>query len=269
MVSVLMTVYEKEDAGFFRESLRSMCKQTLQADEIVLVKDGPLGSRLEDVILEFAQKLPMILVSLPKVGHSGALRAGIERCRGDIVAKMDSDDISLPHRLRIQVEAMRNHPEVDVVGGAIAEFVADPAQPCSMRRLPGEHNQILQYAKFRNPLNHMTVMFRREAVLRAGNYQRSPGFEDWHLWNRMIMSGSRFMNLEDVLVLARVGSGMVGRRSGLRYVKDEIAFHLDMHRAKFLSPLEVLYSLMLRLPIRLAPQSMVRMVYRKVLRSEV
>ena len=267
MLSVLMTVYKGESAAFFRDSLRSISGQTLQPDEVVLVKDGPLTPTLEEVILEFFKKLPLVVIALPKVGVSSALRAGLELCQGELVARMDCDDICLPERFMVQTQALRSHPEVDVVGGAIAEFLVDPEQPSSVRRLPLDHEHILSYAKHRNPINHMSVMFRREAVLRAGNYRQSPGFEDWHLCNRMLLSGSRFLNIDEILVLVRIGNGMVKRRAGMAYIKNEFAFHSDMYKVKFLSLREVLFSLALRIPFRLAPLPLLQAVYLRLLRS--
>lgn len=268
MLSVLMTVYEKENATYFRESLQSICAQTLPADEVVLVKDGFLNEPLEAVVSEFSLKLPVKVVAIPKVGRCEALKIGVETCCGEVVAIMDSDDVCLPNRFMMQARALRFHRGVDVLGAAIAEFTTDPLQPHSVRRMPRAHNEISTYAKRRNPINQVSAMFRRDAVLRAGNYRHSPGFEDWHLWNRMIQAGSRFMNLDEVLVLVRVGNGMFRRRSGLEYVRQEIAFHRDMYRSKYLSSGELLRSLIVRIPVRLAPEIVLRTVYMKALRSE-
>jgi glycosyltransferase involved in cell wall biosynthesis len=267
MLSVLMTVYEKEKAKYLRESLESIRSQTLQADEVVLVKDGKLPEPLEQAISTFQQSLPLNVVSLPKVGRCKALRTGVEQSRGELIAIMDSDDLSLPHRLQSQMAVMSAHPEVDAVGSAIAEFASDPLQATRIRRMPCSHRQIAAYARRRNPFNQVSVMLRREAVLRAGNYRQSPGFEDWHLWNRMLQTGSRFMNLDDVLVLVRVGNGMWKRRSGLRYIRQEISFHRDMYKAEFLSPGEVLRNLALRIPVRLAPERVLRTIYTRALRT--
>jgi glycosyltransferase involved in cell wall biosynthesis len=267
MLSVLMTVYEKEKAKYLRESLESIRTQILQADEVVLVKDGKLPEPLEQAISSFQQKLPLKIVPLPKVGRCKALCTGVDTSRGELIAIMDSDDISLPHRLKSQTAVMSARPEVDAVGGAIAEFVSDPLQATRIRRMPCTHRQIAAYARRRSPINQMTVILRREAVLRAGNYRQFPGFEDWHLWNRMLQAGSRFMNLDDVLVLARVGNGMFKRRSGLQYVRNEIAFHRDMHKAEFLSSREVLRNLALRIPVRLAPERVLRTIYTRALRT--
>jgi O104-antigen biosynthesis beta-1,3-galactosyltransferase len=269
MLSVLMTVYEKEDAAYFRESLQSIQAQTFQADEVIVVADGQLNDALEEVIRDSSRALPLIVVSLPKYGRCKALRAGVEACSGETVAIMDSDDICLPYRFELQARTMRSHPEIDVLGSAIAEFDHDPELPLSIRRMPTSHTRIANYAKYRNPMNQVSVMFRRDAVLRAGNYQPAPGFEDWHLWNRMIQAGSRLMNLDEVLVQVRVGNGMFRRRSGLQYARHEISFHRKMYQSKFLSSGELLRSLLLRVPLRFAPEIVLRTLYMKALRSEL
>lgn len=268
MLSVLMTVYEREAPHFLSASLESVRNQTSPADEVVLIKDGSLTGPLDAVISEYSRRLPLKVIAGPKVGLCEALRVGVMACTGELIARMDSDDLCLPQRLRTQTEALRLNPGVDVVGSAIAEFLTDPSHPHAIRRLPLAHKEIAACAKFRNPMNHVSVMFRRDAVLRAGGYRHAPGFEDWHLWNRMIHAGSRLMNLNETLVLVRVGNGMLKRRSGLQYVKDEVAFHRDMYHAHLLSFWELAQSLLVRVPVRFAPESVLRVVYARALRSQ-
>lgn len=264
-----MAVYEKEKAACLSQAIESIRTQTIPADEVVLVKDGDLTESLENAISRYTRKLRLRVVAIPHSGLHRALQVGVASCEGDWIARMDSDDVSVPRRFEMQIEALKRHPDIDVIGGAIAEFTMDPLSPHVSRRPPPRHDQIAAFARRRNPLNHMTVMFRRDAVLRAGNYQRSPGFEDWHLWARMIQAGSRFMNLEEVLVLVRVGSGMFERRSGLPYIRQEISFHRDMYKAGFFSSREVLRNLAVRIPVRLTPGSILQTIYTRALRSPV
>ena len=86
---------------------------------------------------------------------------------------------------------------------------------------PTEHNDIVNYAKKRNPINHMTVAFKKEAVLAVGGYQHHLFMEDYNLWIRMISSGYKVANLPDILVKVRAGNSMVTRRKGLKYIKSE------------------------------------------------
>src|SRR5690348_1002807 len=160
-LSVLMSVYGGERPNFLRQSLESLAAQTLKADEIVIVKDGPLGDELEIVLKSYSGVLPITTVQLERqVGLGPALTAGLAGCRNDLVARVDSDDICVARRFETQLEFLAENPQVAVLGAAIGEFVGDPDTISSVRKLPCDGAQIKKFAKFRNPLNHMTVMFR-------------------------------------------------------------------------------------------------------------
>lgn len=267
-LSVLMPVCSKEVPESLRQSLESLCAQTLPADEVVLVEDGPLGEGLAEVIASFRARLPIVSVKLPvNEGLGIALRAGLDRCRGEFVARMDGDDISVRHRFERQIAFLEGHPEVDVVGGAIAEFDDGRSTPRAIRRLPASGAGLLKFAKHRNPLNHMTVMFRKAAVIAAGNYQPCPAFEDYHLWSRMLICGCRLHNLEDILVYARCGDGMQSRRGGLSYVRQEIRMQRLLREMGFLSRFECIRNIVVRTPLRLIPRRLRALAYRVLLRD--
>jgi glycosyltransferase involved in cell wall biosynthesis len=263
-----MPVYAKESSQYLDWALASLEVQTHPADEVVIVKDGPLGAALEAVIAAYAGRLPVVTVQLPcNVGLGVALGVGVERCQGELIARMDADDICVPHRLELQVSALVADPGLDAVGGTISEFVSDPASPVAYRRVPMANGHIASWAKSRNPLNHMTVMFRREAVLRAGNYQPFSDFEDYHLWVRMLANGCRFMNLTDVLVHARAGNAMLKKRQGFHYAATEIAFQWFLCYSGFISPPRSVWNALLRVPVRLVPCAVRQMIYKNWLRS--
>jgi glycosyltransferase involved in cell wall biosynthesis len=269
MLSVLMSVYRGECADYLDQSLASLEAQTRPADEVLIVKDGPLGADLECVIDRYAPRLPIAILQLEtNQGLGPALRAGVERCSFDLIARMDSDDVCAPQRFEHQLEFLAAHPEVDVLGGCVREFESDPRHFVSVRRLPRDHSRIRSFAKTRNPMNHMTVMFRKSAVLAVESYRHAVGLEDYDLWVRMLMHGARFHNLEEALVYARTGNGMLNRRGGLAYFRREAALFWSFKESGFLSTWEFLVSTTLRLPIRLLPESIRGLVYRGLLRAQ-
>lgn len=204
--SVLMSVYNRELPTYLAQSLDSLAAQTRLADEVVIIKDGVLGTELDQVISRYSEKLPIVTLDLRvNRGLGPALRAGVEHCRFEWIARMDSDDICLPGRFKRQLEFLGIHPEIDVLGSGISEFEHNHSSQLSQRCLPEEDSAIRSFSKFRNPVNHMTVMFRKRAVLEAGNYQDIIGFEDYDLWVRMLMLGARFHNLQEPLVFVRCG----------------------------------------------------------------
>ncbi len=218
--SVLMSLYEKEQPSYFRAAVDSVLAQQPSPDEIVLVLDGPLSTALQDAVQEYAQLLGERLTLIPLETNQGlgpALCIGVEKAKHSLIARMDTDDICLEGRFARQLAFMESYPEVGMVGGQIEEFITSPEELVSKREVPCEHEAICSFLKTRSPFNHMTVMFRKEAVLAAGNYQRLHFLEDYYLWVRMWQAGVRFANLPDTVVHARIGEGMFARRGGRRY----------------------------------------------------
>lgn len=262
-----MSVYHGESPEYFREALGSLAAQSVPADEVVVVKDGPVNGDL-DAVLENRKELRIVTVPLPKnVGLGPALNAGLRQCSGELVARMDADDICLPDRFEKQLVFLEQNSDADLVGGAIAEFDADWRKVESIRRMPLGPELVERVARLRNPLNHMTVMFRKAEVLAAGSYQACPGFEDYDLWARMLMRGSRLYNLQDVLVYARCGNGMQKRRGGIPYLQQEAALQYRFLEMGFVSKPRFLLNLAMRAPVRIAPASLRALFYRSVLRQ--
>ncbi len=267
MLSVLMPVYSRESPSFLECALSSVAEQSVKADEVVIVKDGPLTDELERVIDTFSGRLPLRTVALERnAGLGPALQRGVLECQNDLIGRMDADDICLPTRFEKQLAFLEKHPEIDVLGGSIAEFKDDPALLETVRRLPKEPSELAKWAIRRNPMNHMTVMFRRSAVIAAGNYQPMPGFEDYFLWARMLMAGSKLANVEDTLVLARSGTGMLARRGGLAYANEEMRFQYALTEKGFISYSDFAINVFLRLPVRLIPTSLRARFYSRILR---
>jgi glycosyltransferase involved in cell wall biosynthesis len=222
---------------------------------------------LQATIADYKAVLP--IVSLPLPTHAGlgvALRAGLLICRGEYVARMDADDICVPDRFQRQVDFLDCNPQVDVVGSAIEEFNDELHAARSIRRLPTSGRALLHFAKSRNPLNHMTVMFRKASVLDAGSYQHFPGFEDYHLWARMLSLGHRLHNLEVILVQVRCGNAMQSRRGGVAYMKRDVGFQMFLRKMGLVDTSGCIKNIVLRAPLRLAPAFVRSIAYKVFLR---
>jgi len=262
--SVLISVYSKEKPEFLRAALESIWdKQTLRPSEIVLVKDGVLTPELDEVISQFELTAPLKICQLSQnEGLGFALAKGLKICSNDLVARMDSDDISFPKRFEKQIQLMEEHPEIDISGTNIAEFHIQHDLVCSHRRLPSQYSEIKGFAKRRNPLNHMTVLFKKSAVLVAGNYQPFFGYEDYYLWIRMLRNGSKIANIPEDLVFARVGNNMFARRHGIRFFKQELRLQKELLEMGFLNFWEYSRNLFLRALPRLFPVWGLKLVYK-------
>lgn len=154
-------------------------------------------------------------------GLGNALRVALDNCKFELVARMDSDDISQPFRFEKQLDYFRSNPSVDMVGGNITEFVGDENNITGQRYVPESDADIKRYMKKRCAFNHMSVMYKKTVVAKAGGYQDWFWNEDYYLWIRMMLRGAKFANVQDNIVNVRVGDEMSSRRGGMRYFKSE------------------------------------------------
>ena len=266
--SVLMSVYYKEQAENLREAIDSILNQTVKTNEFIIVKDGPLTEKLDNTIKEYVEEYPGVfkIVTLKKnMGLAKALNKGIEQCSNEIIARMDSDDISMPDRMERQLEAMEAN-RADILSGTIVEFDESVDKPTAKRELPEKNEQIIEFAKKRSPFNHPAVMFKKSAVLAVGGYQHFPYFEDYYLWVRMLQNGAKAMNLAQPLLLMRAGQAMYSRRGGLKYLKCVYRFRKYLWKCKFSSFGDFFISVSAQTAVCLLPNRVRIFVYHKFLR---
>ena len=232
--SVCTSIYKNDKPEFVRVALDSMLvQQSVKPAEIVLVQDGPVPEGLSTLLQEYEVKYPTVMhiIRLEKNGGLGnALKLGVENAKYDICARMDSDDICLPDRFEKQLTYLEAHPECDIVGGQMTEFIGEPDNIIGRREVPLTNEEIYQYMKSRCALNHVTVMFRKQAVLNVGNYQDWFWNEDYYLWVRMMMAKCIFANIPDVAVNVRSGADQYARRGGKKYFDSEIGIKKLMLR---------------------------------------
>lgn len=223
--SVVTSVYRNDKPEFVRVSLDSMLiEQTVKPTEIVLVRDGQVPVAIDSLLDEYEARYPEVfnIIRLKQNGGLGkALKLGVEKAKNDIVARMDSDDICLQNRFELQLQYLKQHPEVDILGGQISEFIGTPENIIGKRVVPCTNSDICDFMKSRCAFNHMTVMFHKEAVLKVGNYQDWFWNEDYFLWIRMMIAKCQFANLPDVLVNVRSGADQYARRGGRKYYESE------------------------------------------------
>jgi|SRR5699024_867217 len=262
--SVLLSIYSKENPLHFNEALVSIWdEQTLKPDEIVLIKDGPLTPELEQVINEWKNKLKdkFIVSALEKNEGTGrAKNYGLQLCNYDYVAIMDADDISTPDRFEKQINYLKEHPEIVVLGGQLIEFKDYKNNYISQRTVPLTQNEILSYSKKSSPFNHATSIYKRKNILKVGGYQHHLLMEDYNLWIRVLAAGYQVANLPDVVLYVR-SDGMHGRRRGWIYLKGEWQLFRLKRELKFQSFLPAFTLFVMRSSVRLLPASLLQKVY--------
>lgn len=235
--SVLMSVYYKEKPEYFDLALKSnLVDQTLQPNEFVLVCDGELTPELERVIVKYQKLFPDVVKVYRKEngGLGKALNFGLPKCSFPLVARSDSDDICVSTRFEKQVKFMAEHIEIGVVGSYIDEFATDWRTPSRIKTMPLTPDDLFKMAKLRNPLNHMSVMMRKEDIIRIGSYRHVPYAEDYDLWVRAMINGIKIANIGEVLVHARTGNGMIQRRGSKETIKSWHVINKEMLDARMI-----------------------------------
>lgn len=268
---VLLPVYIGDRAEYFERALQSVTvDQTLRPSQLIVVCDGPVSPEV-DALLDRAVSTPEATVGGVSVevvrleqnsGLTVALNRGLEACGCDIVARADADDISLPSRFAEEVPLVED--SYDIVGCAVAEFGDDESVTGLVRRMPRTTAQIRAVADFRDPFNHPTVVYRASAVRAAGGYQELAHMEDYWLFVRMIAAGQRGTNLEDALVLYRVGAGAYRRRGGMQMLRSELELQNRMRRRGYTTRMRFVRNVAIRGGYRLVPTTLRQIAYRTV-----
>lgn len=210
-----MSLYKKEHPEYFREALDSMINQTVKPDEIVIVEDGPLTKELYQVVKEYLEKykeLFHVVVNEKNLGLGLSLNKGLSVCRNELVARMDTDDISKPDRCEKQLRRFEKKTELSIVGSHIDEFIGTVDSVISQRKVPITSEAIYEYAKKRSAFNHPTVMYRRSAVLSEGGYSELRRNQDVDLFGRMLYAGYRGENIDEALLWFRCSDELATRR---------------------------------------------------------
>ena len=270
--SVLMSVYKNDSPVFLKSALESIYeKQTRKPDEIVIVFDGPLTDELYTVLDNFRVGKENIVYYYPQDTNKGlgeALRIGSEKCTGDYIFRMDSDDISAPDRFEKQINYILLHPDTDVLGTDIAEFQNSPDEgSLRIRSCPRNHADIVKMGKKRNPMNHVSVCIKREALIKCGGYQSLLLLEDYYLWLIMIADGCTLANINESLVYVRVGNGFDSKRGSKKRIEGWKVLQHFMLKHNMITKAEALMNMVYIWVFVNTPSKLKNFLYEKFLRS--
>jgi glycosyltransferase involved in cell wall biosynthesis len=265
--SLLMSVYGGDDPTFLEMAFQSVVHdQTRPPDDVVLVQDGPVPPALADAIARLirASPAPTTLLSLAaNVGLGPALDQGMAACSHDIVARMDADDIALPHRFAVQVPMIEEG--VDLLGSSLLEFGVSPDDIVGRRVPPLDPAEIVRYSRFHQPFHHPTVVYRRSVVEAAGGYRHLALMEDYLLFAKMISQGARVANVAEPLVLYRVGAGAFARRGGIAMAKSEWRLQRQLRELGFTTRSQFVRNVAVRGSYRLVPEPVRTAAYRRII----
>ena len=268
--SVLMTVYDKEKPYNLRKSLLTSYQQTIKPTEIILVCDGELTQELYDEIERIKSEIPILKVYQldTNVGSGPASRFGVEKCNTDLIARMDSDDYSVETRFEKQIKAFEENPNLIMVGTNILE---KNTEFTALKTVPEKTEEIREYSKFRNPFNNPSSMMKKEYILKVGNYRKFRYLEDYDLIMRLIHDNPTkdFLNIQEPLVIMQTNNSSYLRRGGLLYVKTEFFLQTDFYKRGYISKVELCRNIFIRNIVRVMPNSMRKLIYKKKMRESV
>lgn len=261
-----MSVYRNDEPKYLYEALYSTCyEQNIKPTELVLVADGLLSTELYQTINDFIAKFPCCNIRLHQidknVGLGNALNIGLGLCNYDLVARMDADDISLPHRFERQLQFLSANPSIGVCGAYVEEVQPDSLKVLNIRKVPLEHDSILCFAKKRSPVSHPSVMFRKSKVLKFGGYPPFRKSQDYALWSLLLVNNVKFGNIPEVLLRMRTGEDLQLRR-GISHFKYEFSVLKFQYQIGFLNFKEFVSNSFLRFILRALPSFLRAKIYK-------
>ena len=267
--SVLMSVYYKEKPEYLKEAIDSILNQTVKTDDFVIVCDGPLTEGLDKVIADYVKTYSGLFTVYRlsrNIGLAKALNNGILQCKNELIARMDSDDISAPDRIEKQIAAI-NEKKADIVGANIIEFVGNINNTGNSRIVPEKNEDIITFAKKRSPFNHPTIMYKKSAVIAAGFYEDYRFFEDYNLWATMLNMGYKGYNIQENGLYMRGGEEMYKRRGGFSYVGCIYRFKKHLKKIGFIGEKDFLVGVLGHAVVSIIPNGIREKIYSKLLRK--
>lgn len=258
-ISAIGAVYAKERPSYLREALESIVSQKKDLHEIILVIDGQINENLHCIIDEFKNEI--INVFLEKnLGLANALNAGISQSTGDYILRFDSDDINLPTRVLKLKKFALDHPNIDIIGSWIKEFGLSN----SIRYLPSSNSEIYKMMNLRCPVNHPSVMFKKQVWIKNEGYDINVFPEDYFFWLKARFNKMTFHNIQEALVLMRTNEDFYSRRAGLSYLIKEVKFLIKAKRSLLLKSKFLILQVLVKIPIRLLPNFLFIMINKKI-----
>lgn len=224
-LSVVVPTYNA--ARYVREALQSILEQEHTDFELIVIDDGSTDDTPALLAPLAGDPRVRLLRNERNMGLIATLHRGYAECRAPLIARMDSDDICEPSRFRRQVEFLRSHPDVGIVGGAI-RFFGNVPQP-RVFQFPLAHEAIRPAMLFYCSLAHPALMFRRELV-DQGLFRYDDAFrhaEDFHLWSRLLLS-IKAANLPDVVLDYRLHAQQVSSDSSARQYEASLRVRRQM-----------------------------------------
>ncbi len=267
--SYVMTLYYGSNPLLAEKSMKSMLDQSVAPSEIVAVLDG----RVDDELLKMLQRMsdcsscPIRIVQLDRnVGPALAAQRGINESNFRLIARLDSDDIALPGRMKKQLDYIMDNPTVSSVGSLVCEIDEDLGLK-QLVDLPESHDEIVEYSRRRCPCRQSSLLYDKLAVEAVGGYGDLRIAEEWDLYNRLIEGGYRCHNLQEPLVYMTVDDDYYRRRGGFETLRRISNFKWEMYKSGRMGFADFAISLGANAISCVVPNKVRSVIYRNILRK--
>lgn len=267
--SVVMAVYKNDNPTWLKEAVESILAQTVKSNDFVIVRDGPVSMELENTLLEYERLYQEItIVRLDRnIGAGMARNEGVRHAKNDLIAIMDADDLSLTNRLELQVAEFIHNPNLALVGGQMSEFEGNSNNIVSYRKVPIGDSAIRKFARYRSPINHVTIMLKKSVFLKVGGYPKMTRAEDYYMVSSLLVNNYKILNIQAVLVNCRIGSENIQRRKTWRNVRENIISRWKIYKLGAISFTNFFVSSGAQVIIFITPVKLLNALFSKMLRS--
>lgn len=265
--SAAMCVYGGDNSSYFKEALDSVLSQTIQADEFVLVVDGPVPETIDSVIVQFEKRIPSMRVIrlMENKGHGIARNTALNSCKFDYVIFADADDINVETRFEKQIKMFESDEELSVVSSSCFHFSDSVNNVINKESVPVSNTDIRKKLKISCPICQPSVALKKSDVLYVGGYQDWYLAEDYYLWLRLYLAGKKFANIAEPLVYIRTTKDQLARRGGLRYFKSMRSIYRFMLKNSIIDFKTYVLNVSSRFILQVLLPNNVRALVRKVL----
>ena len=264
----LGSIYKNTKSCELEETFESIKNQTHKPKNIFLVIDGFIEDNVHKLVKKYSKLLPIKIIPIRKnIGLGSALRKGLKKCESKIVLRFDTDDINSRMRSELIVKELEKG-DVDIVGSNIYEFDHNNIR-LYKKRMPLSHKAISRAIMFRNPINHPSVGFLRNSILKLnGGYRHFPLYEDYDLWIRALHYGLIFRNIDKELVAIRI-TNQRARRRGINVATSEFKLLITFFNESFFHGLLFIPSCFLRIIFALLPLRIFKFLFKKFFRNKI
>lgn len=247
--TVIMPIHDFVEINLLKKAINSIFKSSKLPNELLLMIDGNVSKEKKNYLRKLKKRKIVKIVYKKKIGITKILNKSLKIAKYDLIARADSDDINHKLRFEKQIKYYQNN-DVDILGTNIFEIYKKKR---ILKNMPLQPN--LLSCLFKNPINHMTVMFSKKKIIALGGYPDIKYKEDYALWIIAFCKKYKIKNIKEPLVSANINLDTVSRRKNIEAIKSEFLLTKLIFSQKILLLPISIFSIILRVLFLLLPSN--------------